>query len=97
MNNTKIMLEAQKLYNPKTAFGNVYLIKLLKQIKVPNNSGEFKVVGDSIVEIIGVKWECMSCGHYNTDEIQKGFSGSCIDVKTQCKKCKAKHLIKVNN
>ncbi len=94
MNNKQIKKDIQKIYNPETVFGNPEVIKLIKQIKVPNDDGNFETVGDSIVKIIGVKWECVNCGSYNKDEITELYSGY-ENVETQCKKCKAKHLVEV--
>lgn len=95
MNNKQIKKEAQKLYNPKTAFGNSELIGLLKKVKVPNSDGNFEVVGSCIIEIIGVNWECASCGNYNRDKVIQGFGGGYEDIEAFCKKCKAKHLVEV--
>ena len=95
MNNKQIIKNAQAIYNPNLAFGDKYLIGLLKQIKVPNDDGNFEVVGSSVVRTIGVRWECANCGNYNRNEVIEIYHG-CEDIETQCKKCKAKHLVEVN-
>lgn len=93
MNNKQINSDIKKIYKPETAFGNSEILKLLKQIRVPNDDGNFEIIGDSIVEIIGVRWECASCGNSNKDEILCEIE----KVEAQCKKCKAKHLVEINN
>ena len=95
MNNKQIKKDILEIYKPNTAFGNNGIIELLKQIKVPNDDGNFEVVGSSVVRIIGVRWECANCGNYNRNEVIEIYHG-CEDIETQCKKCKAKHLVEVN-
>lgn len=96
MNNKQIKKDIEKIYKPNTAFGNDKILELIKQLKVPNDDGNFEIIGDSISEIVGVNWECVSCGSINRDEVMRGFGGGYEDVEAQCERCKAKHLIEVS-
>ena len=88
MNNKEIMRKMCELYDPKTAFGNTDLLKLMKQIKIPNENGEFEIDGESVTKVIAIQWECANCGRVNIDDISYERT-----VKTKCKSCGAKHFV----
>jgi DNA-directed RNA polymerase subunit RPC12/RpoP len=91
MSNLEILKEIKREYNPKTAFGNPLIIKLIKKIVLPDKNGNFKITGD-LEEIIRVSWRCVDCGRFQEEDLDI-FDRNKNLIKIDCKSCGAKHLI----
>ena len=81
-------------YNPKTAFGNAKLLKLLDSIKQPNKDGMFETfVGVEKFRIVRVSWKCVDCGKENIEELEREDVKEDDIIERICDSCNKKHKL----
>ena len=87
MSNLDVIKKIQKIYDPKTAFGNVELIEILKEIEMPDEEGFYKSEGE-VEEITqyNLLWVCANCGYHNSEDDTDKNEGELYD--DMCDNCK---------
>ncbi|MCK5061778.1 hypothetical protein KAR28_04455 [Candidatus Parcubacteria bacterium] len=97
--NLEILQEIKREYDPKTAFGNVVLIELINNFRLPNKDGKFETVATIYTrKITEIDWECVDCGHCNILNIDEDAN---IDVDDEidgvCGSCRKKHRLTISD
>ena len=94
--NLEILQDIKEEYNPKTAFGNARLLKLLDSIKQPNKDGIFETtVGVEKFRIVRASWKCVDCGKENLEELEQEDVREDDMIERICNNCNKKHKLTI--
>ncbi len=96
-NNLELMHQFKKEYNPKTAFNNQKLIRIIESFNKPDKDGFFTTQGKiEKIKIEKISWQCLDCGHWNTAELIYEPTENEI-IQRECRNCDKKHKIEIIN
>ncbi|MCX6763332.1 MAG: hypothetical protein NTZ97_01175 [Candidatus Moranbacteria bacterium] len=96
LSNLELLHKLKLVYDPKTAFGNPALLKIMNSFRSPNKEGLFESEASAESFTINrVDWKCVDCGASNREEdfLHEFREGEKISRK--CRVCNKEHVLEI--